>query len=160
MAKTDKIIEGLTQHQALFVSEYLKTANATESYKKAGYKVKNENSAASSACSLLRNPKIARAIEERQQRRNKALELEEDYELKTALELVKMCMTPKHVYNFDGSEMKDKEGSYVMMFDSKGANAALTTVCRLRGKFKDKQEVDINVSDRAGWLAEALKGIK
>lgn len=160
MAKTDKIIEGLNARQSVFVSEYLKSGNAADSYKKAGYKAKDNATAAALASRLISNENIARAIEERQQRRNKTLELEEDYELKTALELVKMCMKPKHVYNFDGSEMKDKEGNFVMMFDSKGANAALTTVCRLRGKFKDKQEIDVTVSDRAGWLAEALKGIK
>lgn len=41
-----------------FCLEYAKKANATDAYKKAGYKVKNENSANAAAIRLLRNVKI------------------------------------------------------------------------------------------------------
>ena len=56
----------LTERQKRFVDFYIETANATESYKKSGYKVKNDNSAGASAAALLRNPKIQTAIEARQ----------------------------------------------------------------------------------------------
>lgn len=48
----------------LFCLEYAKTANATESYRKAGYKVKNEASANSCAIRLLGNAKIQARLAE------------------------------------------------------------------------------------------------
>ena len=54
----------LNVKQEAFCLHYAKTGNATESYKKAGYKVKNDNSAAASANQLLRNPKIQEKLKE------------------------------------------------------------------------------------------------
>ena len=52
----------LTDKQAAFVREYLVDMNATAAYKRAGYVAKG-NSAEVSAHRLLRNPKIAAAVE-------------------------------------------------------------------------------------------------
>lgn len=154
-------IERLTPKQAAFVSEYLKNGgNATEAYKKAGYNVTTDNSAAVNAARLLRTSKITRAIEKRQAERNERMQLEEDFELKKAVEILEKCSEPQQVYNFDGKPKKDKQGHAVFMFDSKGANQALTTICRLRGKFRDKLEVTQDVSDRANRLAQILAAVE
>lgn len=161
MAKTDSIIDGLTQKQALFVSEYLKNGgNATQAYLKAGYKAKDEKVACTAGTRLLRNVLISRAIAERQKQRNERLQLEEDFELKQAIKILKMCSEPKQVYTPFGEKMKDEDGNYVFMFDSKGANQALTTICRLRGKFIERKQIDVNVADRSTWLNEVLKDVK
>lgn len=161
MAKTDSIIDGLTQKQALFVSEYLKNGgNATQAYLKAGYKAKDEKVACTAGTRLLRNVRISRAIAERQKQRNERLQLEEDFELKQAIKILKMCSEPKQVYTPFGEKMKDQDGNYVFMFDSKGANQALTTICRLRGKFIERKQIDVNVADRSTWLNEVLKDVK
>lgn len=161
MANTDSIIDGLTQKQALFVSEYLKNGgNATQAYKSAGYKAKDDDSAAVQASKLLRNGKVSRAIAERQKQRNDRLQLEEDFELKQALKILKMCSEPKQVYTFDGDKMRDADGNCVFTFDSKGANQALTIICRLRGKFIERKQIDVNVADRSAWLNEVLKDVK
>lgn len=161
MAKTDSIIDGLTQKQALFVSEYLKNGgNATQAYLKAGYKAKDEKVACTAGTRLLRNVRISRAIAERQKQRNDRLQLEEDFELKQALKILKMCSEPKQVYTFDGDKMRDADGNYVFTFDSKGANQALTIICRLRGKFIERKQIDVNVADRSAWLNEVLKDVK
>lgn len=161
MAKTDSIIDGLTQKQALFVSEYLKNGgNATQAYLKAGYKAKDEKVACTAGTRLLRNVRISRAIAERQQQRNERLQLEEDFELKQAIKILKMCSEPKQVYTPFGDKMKDEDGNFVFMFDSKGANQALTTICRLRGKFIERKQIDVNVADRSTWLNEVLKDVK
>lgn len=161
MAKTDSIIDGLTQKQALFVSEYLKNGgNATQAYLKAGYKAKDEKVACTAGTRLLRNVRISRAIAERQKQRNERLQLEEDFELKQAIKILKMCSEPKQVYTPFGEKMKDQDGNYVFMFDSKGANLALTTICRLRGKFIERKQIDVNVADRSTWLNEVLKDVK
>lgn len=55
----------LTEKQKRFCDFYIETGNATESYKRAGYKAKNDNIAAVEASKLLRNPKIQDYIQER-----------------------------------------------------------------------------------------------
>ena len=54
---------GLTQKQQTFINIYLGNGeNATEAYKQAGYRVKNDNVAAPEASKLLRNPKVSQEI--------------------------------------------------------------------------------------------------
>lgn len=131
----------LTIKQALFVSEFLKTGNATEAAKKAGY---SEKFAGPNAGKLLKNPKVSRVLQERQKARSDRLELEEDFELKRAIELLDMCMKPQQVVDMFGKPVVDKEsGKFVMSFDSKGANTALQTIAKLRGKFVTKVQVGI-----------------
>lgn len=151
---TDKK-QKLTPKQQRFVSEYLKSGNAKQSAKNAGYKCKTDHAYEVVGTRLLRNVEVARAIERGQDRRNDRLELEEDFELKKAIELLQMCMDPKHVYSFaTGEPMKDKDGNYVMQFDSKGANTALQTIAKLRGKFVQKVQVGF-----ADSLAEQLEDV-
>ena len=144
--------EKLTPKQQRFVTEYLKSGNATEAAKQAGY---SEKTAFRIGAENLQKPAISRAIERAQQRRNDRLELEEDFELKKAIELLQMCMEPKHVYSFaTGEPMKDDDGNYVMQFDSKGANMALQTIAKIRGKFVQKVQVGF-----ADSLAEQLEDV-
>lgn len=58
MAKTILNSHGLTDLQIRFCQEYVKDLNATKAYFRAGYAVKSEAAAASSASALIRNPKI------------------------------------------------------------------------------------------------------
>ena len=143
----------LTPKQELFVSEYLKTGNATEAAKRAGY---SERTAGASAAQLLKNINVSRAIEAHRERRNATLQLEEDYELKRAVELLDMCMKPTQVVDMFGKPVTDKEtGKFVMSFDSKGANAALQTIAKLRGKFVTK--VQVGMADN---LYDDILGVK
>ena len=145
----------LTPKQQLFVSEFLKTGNATEAARKAGYKG-NEETLRSIGKENLTKPPIKRAIDEKNQKRNERMELEEDFELKKALKLLEMCMEPEKVYSpFTGEPVKDVDGNYVMKFDSKGANTALQTIAKLRGKFVQKLEVGM-----ADNLFEDVAGVK
>ena len=131
----------LTPKQQRFVSEYLQTGNATEAAKRAGY---SEKTAFRIGAENLQKPAISRAIERAQERRNDRLELEEDFELKRAIELLDMCMKPKQVVDMFGKPVKDQEtGKFVMAFDSKGANTALQTIAKLRGKFVTKIQVGL-----------------
>ena len=125
--------EKLTLKQETFVSEYLKTGNATEAARRAGYQCKSDHAFEVQGNRLLRNAEVLRAIEAK----NK-----------------KMCMEPKHVYGFDGKPVKNSDGNYVMQFDSKGANTALQTIAKLRGKFVQKVQVGF-----ADSLAEQLEGV-
>ena len=144
----------LTPKQQRFVSEYLRLGNATKAAKEAGYKCKTDHAYEVVGNRLLRNVEVAHVIERAQARRNDRLELEEDFELKKGLELLRMCMEPEHVYNMKGQKVKDENGNYVMMFDSKGANMALQTIAKIRGKFVQKVQVGF-----ADSLAEQLEDV-
>ena len=133
----------LTPKQELFVAEYLKTGNATESARKAGYKG-NDNTLRSIGTENLAKPAIAHAIAIANAKRNDRLELEEDFELKKAIELLDMCMKPTQVVDMSGKPVIDPDtGKFVMSFDSKGANTALKTIAQLRGKFVQKIQVGL-----------------
>ena len=54
----------LNVRQERFCLEYAQSGNATESYKKAGYVVNNDNSAGASAARLLENAKIKKRLAE------------------------------------------------------------------------------------------------
>ena len=146
--------EKLTPKQQRFVTEYLRCGNAAEAVREAGYNVKSDNAAKVQGSRLLTNANVFRAIERAQARRNDRLELEEDFELKKGLELLRMCMEPDHVYNMKGQKVKDENGNYVMQFDSKGANMALQTIAKIRGKFVQKVQVGF-----ADSLAEQLEDV-
>lgn len=145
----------LTPKQALFVSEYMKTGNAKEAARNAGYKG-NDETLRSIGKENLTKPPILRAIEERNKVRNERLVLEEDFELKKAIELLDMCMKPKQCVDMFGKPIKDEEtGCFVMAFDSKGANIALQTIAKLRGKFVTKLQVGL-----ADNLYDDILGVK
>lgn len=55
----------LTTKQKKFADEFIKTGNATQSYKAAGYSASNDNVAGVEAHKLLRNPKVRNYIDEK-----------------------------------------------------------------------------------------------
>ncbi len=63
--------DGLTAKQEAFVNYYIELGNATEAYKRAGYKVKNDSSAAACAAKLLRIAKIKAAVDAKMEEREK-----------------------------------------------------------------------------------------
>lgn len=65
-------------------------------------------------------------------------------------------MQPEPVKDGFGKPIKNEDGNLIYQFDSKGANAALITICRLRGKFRDKAVIDVDLSDRAERLYKIL----
>src|SRR5262245_46227912 len=58
-------MEGLTEKQRRFVEEFPVDFNLAAAYRRAGYTVKNDNVAHREGHRLLRNPKIAAAIDAR-----------------------------------------------------------------------------------------------
>lgn len=68
----------LTAKQQRFVDEYLIDLNATQAYIRAGYAVKNEDTAAAASSNLLRNIKVKEAIQEKQSRRSERTKITQD----------------------------------------------------------------------------------
>lgn len=72
--------KALTAKQQRFVDEYLVDLNATRAYM-AAFETENERSAAVSAAKLLRNPKVAAAINAAKQARSEATKIDAAYVL-------------------------------------------------------------------------------
>jgi hypothetical protein len=66
---------GLTELQQAFINEYVKSKNGTQSYIKAGYKVKDNKAACYSAFKLLRIPYIRRSIDSILQKKEENLDI-------------------------------------------------------------------------------------
>lgn len=140
----------LTPRQEKFISVYLKCGNATEAAIKAGYKRKTARQTGSR---LLTKADISRAIEVRQQKRSERLEMEEDWELKHAQEVALRCMQSTPVKDMFGKPLKDEEGRTIYGFNARDAIGAITLVAKLRGKFIERKQVDLNI-DIPGRLDE------
>lgn len=144
--------EKLTPKQRAFVSGILKGKSQKQAAIDAGY---SKKAARQIGQENMTKPAIARACAEAQKKRSERLQLEEDFELKKGIQLLRMCMEPHLVCDTKGNPVPDEDGHYVMAFDSKGANMALQTIAKLRGKFVQKVEVGF-----ADGLSDDLEGIK
>lgn len=120
----------LTPKQQMFVSEYLKTGNATEAARRAGYKG-NDVTLCAVGAENLRKPQVADAIKAKNQKRSDRLELEEDFELKMANKILDMALEDR---------------------DLKSAVSAVQTMAKIRGKFVQKVQVGV-ADDIASMLA-------
>ena len=147
--------------QDLFVKEYLKDLNGTQAYIRAGYKVKDENSAAVMANRLLRNVKIQEKIQSAMKKREKRTEITQDRVLK---EIANLAFTDRTgivnlknnsliIKNFDElspeqkaciSGVKETKFGIEVTFYNK--EKALEMLGRHLGMFTEKLEVNGNIN--------------
>lgn len=129
----------LTPKQELFIREYLIDLNATQAYKRAGYKVKNDAVAGVMGHRLLKNDKIMRAVEEENNKRKEKLELSAEWVLENLKNIAEKCQQAEPVLNFNyDTKQLEETGEY--KFDSQGANRALELIGKHLKMFTDKVE--------------------
>lgn len=80
----------LTPKQQRFVEEYLIDLNATQAYIRAGYTVKNDETASVMASRLLGNDKVQATIQEALKARQERTQIDSDYVLKRLVEIDQM----------------------------------------------------------------------
>lgn len=147
--------------QEAFCLHYAKTGNATESYKEAGYKVKNNNSAAASAAQLLRNSKVQARLKEIADEiaSEKIADIKEIQEYLTSVmrrkknEYVVVTLTEKeskYVPDENGTMRKqtiEKEVPQIVPIPAKlsDANKAAETLAKMQGGFDNKLQVELTV---------------
>lgn len=147
--------------QDLFVKEYLKDLNGTQAYIRAGYKVKDENSAAVMANRLLRNVKIQEKIQVAMKEREKRTEITQDRVLN---EIANLAFTDRTgivnlknnsliIKNFDElspeqkaciSGVKETKFGIEVTFYNK--EKALEMLGKHLGMFTEKLEVNGNIN--------------
>ena len=124
---------GLTQKQRTFINAYLGNGeNATEAYKQAGYRVKNDNVAAPEASKLLRNPKVSQEIT-----RLKAHELAKQAKKQEKLEVTQDWLITQLAQTVSDSRAA---GQHSVAMNS------LVHMGRLLGIYVDKREVKASLS--------------
>ena len=124
---------GLTQKQQTFINAYLGNGeNATEAYKQAGYRVKNDNVAAPEASKLLRNPKVSQEIT-----RLKAHELALQAKKQEKLEVTQDWLITQLAQTVSDSRAA---GQHSVAMNS------LVHMGRLLGIYVDKREISASLS--------------
>lgn len=135
----------LTEKQRAFVDEYIRTGNAVESYKRAGYQAANLANAQSGSSQLLAHPNIQRALA----RRND--EVEEYLELRTGNSIATLA------------EVKAYWSDLLRDTDAKHADRlkASEYLARTEAAFTDKVEMSgtVGVNPLAGLTTEELRKI-
>lgn len=151
----------LNVRQEAFCMHYAKTGNATEAYKAAGYNVKNDNAAAASATTLLRNPKIQKRL----QGIVKEINSEKIADIKEIQEYLTAVMRREEKENIvvtltvEKSEWKPDEDGKMRKVTTKqevpklveipaklsDANKAAETLAKMQGGFDNKMQVEITV---------------
>lgn len=150
----------LTPKQQRFVEEYLIDLNGTRAYIRAGYAVKDEDTAAVMSSRLLRNDKVQEAIAEAQAEREERTKIDADYVLKRLVEIDQMDVLdimdenlnmkplkewPKiwrqYINNIESIELSDGEGWLKKIkWPDKVKNLELIGKHVSVGAFKDKVE--------------------
>lgn len=146
---------GLTPKQQQFVAEYLIDLNATEAYKRAGYKAKNSNVAGVEAHKLLKNPKIADAVTAGMKAREERTHITADRVLQ---ELARIAF-------FDPRKLLDASGNPRSLADldddTAAAVAGLDLLEEYRGEGKDRVFVGyvkkFKIADKNTALTNAMK---
>ena len=136
--------EELTQKQKMFCLEYLKTFNATASYKKV-YWV-SQKSAEKSWPRLLENVGVQAYLSDKAQKKVEKLDVWVDFVLAWLKEITEIWMWKKAV-------IKDWEEKYIL--DLSNANSAYEKLWKYNKMFTDKVEqsgdLNINIVSYKKW---------
>lgn len=139
------VIALLNPKQEAFCLHYAKTGNATESYKKAGYNPKNDNSAGANARRLLLNDKIKARIAEitAEMASEKIADIREIHEYLTS---VIRGETTEDVVVTEGCGDGVSEAKVVQVRTNNTARIkAATELAKMKGAYDSKLNVTVTV---------------
>lgn len=151
----------LNVKQEAFCLHYAKTGNATEAYRKAGYKAKTENAIYANANRLLKNDKVQARLKELAEEiaSDKIASIKEIQEYLTSVmrrelkECVVVTTTVEksmYVPDEDGKMRKQttkKEVPQIVEIPAKlsDANKAAETLARMQGGFDSKMSLELTI---------------
>jgi phage terminase small subunit len=141
------IKSGLSEKQKKFADEYIKCLNASEAYRKAGYKSDNVNTVKNNSSKLLANAYIQEYISQIQKKLQEKTEITQEWVLNRLKEISDRCMQEVPVMKRVDGEMVET-GEF--KFDSQGAVKSTELLGKHLGLFEAKQQLQqqpvINIS--------------
>ena len=127
----------LNDKQKKFADEYIKCLNASEAYRKAGYKSDNIGTVKNNSSKLLAKTCIQDYISEKQQKLQKKTEITLEWVIGRLKEISDRCMQEEPVMKRVNGEMVES-GEY--KFDSQGAVKSTELLGKHLGLFEAKQQ--------------------
>ena len=127
----------LNDKQRKFADEYIKCLNASEAYRKAGYKNDNVGTVKNNSSKLLANTYIQEYIAERQAKLQKKTEITQEWVINRLREISNRCMQEEPVMKRVNGEMVET-GEF--KFDSQGAVKSTELLGKHLGLFETKQQ--------------------
>lgn len=151
-----KKCEKLTLKQQAFVAEYLKSGNATEAVKAAGYQCKSDKAAGVVGARLLGNVSVQGAIKAAKEKVMDEAIVDAAFVLNGLKEIAIAGMVQVPKRDIEGNQEVDKNGQPAYrMIDAPSATGALKTLAQCIGLGKDKDEKDAAITT----LAETLNAL-
>ncbi len=139
---------GLTPKQERFVAEYLVDLNAAGAYRRAGYKVRNDNVAAVEGHRLLRNPNVVAVIAAGQAQRAARVQVEADEVLRGLLRIARADMRKYASWGPEGVILKE---SSTLSDDDAAAVAELSqTISESGGSIRFKLHDKLSAWEKLG----------
>lgn len=149
MPKTEN---GLTIRQEKFITEYIKTGNATKSAVKAGY---SKNSAYSIGCELLNNPKVKEEIENRLEKKRKRDFMSEEEILKILTKFARGKVKEEQIVVEGCGEGISTARIVEKKISNRDQLAALDKYIKIFGMYRDKDDsYEENSSTKNSILAD------
>ena len=111
-----------------FCQEYVKDANGTNAYLKAGYKC-NDDAAAVNASKLLRNTKVKNRVAELMIEAKQRNDIETDEIIDGYKKIITLCSKTYRI--------KKGEKNVEILVDAKNTKGALDSLARMEGRFTD-----------------------
>lgn len=136
----------LSEKQKRFADEYLKTLNATDAYKKAGYKTKSESATRSAASRLLTNVNVSEFLQTRLQEHKLTDFMDQEAVLQRLSEIASGVPQEQVFKRFNKitNELEYDNVSQVTP-EIQDQNAALQMLGKYYKLFVDKAEVELTV---------------
>lgn len=145
----------LTEKQKAFCDYYIETLNATESYKRAGYKVKTDGAARSNASRLLTNANIKSYID----KRLKQIESERIADAKEVMQYLTSVMRGEEIEEIVGFTEEGPE-KISKLPNVKDRVKAAELLGRRYSLFTDKVDIEGNIDTGTEKLDSILKQLK
>ena len=127
---------GLSPKQEAFCLAYAASGNATDAYKKAGYKYASENAAAANSARLIRNDKVRARLEEiaAEVRSRKIMDITE---IQERLSDIGRQETTEEYITMEGIRLEKRVAA-------KDALKAMELLGKMHGAFLDRSQVELS----------------
>ena len=115
----NSVAGSLNPKQRMFAEEYIKDLNGGQAYRRAGYSVKDDNTASAASRRMLRNVTVKLYIEELQNKRSEELKIDAKYVLQHLIKMAENKSKGEYVENKDRIKCLELIGKHIGMFTDK-----------------------------------------